>query len=157
VVNFSGFLQVKNYLKKLPAIKAHTLVATYADSLLFEVEYLSNEEHLLQTLNLGNVLQKVEASLNESSSEQLEYTPVILDTPDNDKNDIQNPESAYKEESHNQEVNKLNSNTPDSKPADVSTQTLPTQIKQNQEEFDSGMTETQGTLPQPDVEYWLIN
>jgi len=144
VVDFKGFYKVENYLAKLPAIKKSTLVATQRDTLLYDIEYHSNEKHLLQTLNLGNILQKVESSPKENNAEPLDFTPVILDEPNlqvsknqssTKSNSIKNPENNQQSLSKNTEKN----------------------ISGNEISSEAHEDEKRVPLPVPDVEYWLVN
>jgi len=142
VVDFQGFLKVKKYLAKLPALKKSKLLAAYRDSLLYEVEYLSTEKHLLQTLNLGNVLQKVESSSTERDNGQLEYTPVILDGTPEDKGAVTQNVAQTQTNNNVTTPTNLQNN-------DTSTKTI---AKEDYQEESKTIS-----LPVPDVEYWLVN
>lgn len=154
VVDFEGYARVKKYFSKLPAIKSSSLVATYGDSLLYEIEYLSNENHLLQTLNLGNVLQKVESSKEEGDDEPSEYTPVILDDTGSEKA----PQAVP---SNNSSSQKIATEGVDSKsspnPADANIKQNKRTELENSERGESVVEEQKVPLPSPEVEYWLVN
>ncbi|MFK5985957.1 MAG: DUF2066 domain-containing protein [Pseudomonadota bacterium] len=83
VTDFSAYQRVVSYFKRITAIQTYSLIQVKGDSLSYRIHYIGDEKHLIQSLELGEVLQKVENSQEFFNQEEInqpsEYVPVLLD------------------------------------------------------------------------------
>ncbi len=82
VTDFKAFQLVNSYFKRIAAIQSAHLVQVKGDSISYRIHYIGDEKHLIQSLILGEVLQKIDNSSHLAQSPdndtQRDYVPVII-------------------------------------------------------------------------------
>jgi len=158
VTDFNGLTRVANYLKRVPAIKTANLIQVKGDSLSYRIHYFGDEQHLIQSLVLGEVLQKVESSSDSTAeneqSNNSEYVPVYLDQYEQNKTALVQPELGKKQSviADLKEANPANDNL--NNKIQENNQTTNTEISEVTN-VDSNKTENKLPSIRPDVEFWL--
>jgi len=158
VTDFNGLTRVANYLKRVPAIKTANLIQVKGDSLSYRIHYFGDEQHLIQSLVLGEVLQKVESSRDSTAeneqSNNSEYVPVYLDQYEQNKTALVQPELGKKQSviADLKEANPANDNL--NNKIQENNQTTNTEISEVTN-VDSNKTENKLPSIRPDVEFWL--
>jgi hypothetical protein len=137
VTDFNGFVRVSDYFKRISAIQSVNLLQVKGDSLSYRIHYFGDEHYLIQSLVLGEVLQKVESSGDsldkDNQNNHSEYVSVLLDEVKPDQK-------------------KLNLN--ESIQADTSTKIINNEADLSRSGQGSKL-EVKPRDIQPDVEFWL--
>ena len=146
VTSFKDFQQLDDYLRNLATVKSLTLLQVEQDKLIYNIDFLSSRNSLIQEIRLGDLLNSVERSginIENSGDDVHRYKPVILD--DLDKNNGKVSDSSEKSNLREDALKTLDKtpeteNTADESAADESTDMKPVVEKKSL---------------QPDLEYWF--
>ncbi len=154
VSNFQEFQELDDYLRNLASVKALGLLMTQQDRVVYKITYRGNKNALIQEIRLGDMLNSVERSHNNSLDVNLndarEFKPVILDNS-HERGNSPEPEKGHEPGSALSEREKALK----SLDAGTSTSMDNPQGQNIQGQNNSTAKRSSRTLI-PDLEYWLV-